>query len=53
MRCPFHWTIVTSIDAPARVECPVLMREPGTDKEWSDVRMRGQMPTRYPTTSAA
>jgi hypothetical protein len=40
-------------DAPYRVECPVFVRELGADDEWPNVRMRGQMPTRYPVISAS
>jgi hypothetical protein len=39
--------------APYRVECRVFVREPGADDEWADVRLRGQMPTRYPIIAAA
>jgi hypothetical protein len=39
--------------APYRVACPVFMREPGADDEWPDVRLRGQLPTRYPIISTA
>ena len=40
-------------DAPYRVQCPVFVRELGADDEWPNVRMRGQMPTRYPVISAS
>jgi hypothetical protein len=39
--------------APYRVECPVFVREPGADDQWPDVRLRSQLPTRYPIISAA
>ncbi len=39
--------------APHRVECSVFVREPGSDDEWPDVRLRGELPTRYPIISAA
>ena len=39
--------------APYRVECPVFVREPGADDEWSDVRRRGQLLTRYPMIAAS
>ena len=32
--------------APYRTECMLFVREPGTDDEWPDVRLRGQLPTR-------
>lgn len=37
--------------APYRVECARFVREPGADDEWPDVRLRGQVPTRYPIIS--
>ena len=39
--------------APLRTECMLFVREPGADDEWPDVRLRGQLPTRYPIISAA
>jgi hypothetical protein len=39
--------------APYRTECLVFVREPDADDEWPDVRLRGQMPTRYPMIEAA
>jgi hypothetical protein len=39
--------------APYRTECMVFVREPGSDDEWPDVRLRGQLPTRYPIISAS
>lgn len=39
--------------APSRTERMVFVREPGADDEWPDVRLRGQLPTRYPTILAA
>ena len=38
--------------APFRTECLVFMREPGAEDEWPNMRLRGQMPTRYPIISA-
>lgn len=38
--------------APLRTECIVFMREPGADDESPAVRLRGQLPTRYPINSA-
>jgi hypothetical protein len=38
--------------APYRDVCPVFMREIGTDDEWRNARLRGQMPTRYPAIAA-
>jgi hypothetical protein len=38
--------------APLRTECMMFMREPGADDEWPSIRLRGQMPTRYPITAA-
>ena len=39
--------------APYRTECIVFVREPGADDVWPDVRMRGQIRTRYPMIEAA
>ena len=39
--------------APLRTECIVFVRESGADDEWPDVRMRGELPTRYLTITAS
>jgi len=39
--------------APYRTERMVFVREPGADDEWPDVRLRGQMATRYPVFTAS
>jgi hypothetical protein len=39
--------------APFRTECLVFVREPGADDQWPSIRLRGQLPTRYPIIAAA
>ena len=47
-----HWRQAVP-GAPHRVECMLFVREPGADDEWADVRLRGELPTRYSIISAA